>query len=551
MVFCCVQPVRSCIDEAPAPRARSARHGISSRGLTRCVFALGLGSLLTACGGGGDGDGAAPAPSPPQTAIVGPAWWQFGRDAQHSAIAETATQPLTRIVWRTPVDLAPQYTANGSLLIHYGSPVITARNTVIVPVKTGPAGRFRIEARSGASGALTWSAASDYVFPAHDWKPSFNPALTNANRVYMPGAGGKLLFRDDADAAAGSLQTVVFYGAAMYAAASAAYDATVFINTPLTTDPDGTVYFGFSVTGTNSAGLRSGIARVAADGTGTWVAAATASGNPAIAKVAMNSAPALSADGQTLYVAVSTNAVTPARPGGYLLALDARTLATRGQVLLTDPKNGGLAWLSDNGTASPTVGPDGDVYYGVLESNTPSHNFRGWLLHFDRTLTVQKTPASFGWDDTPSIVPVSMIPSYTGPSAYLLAIKYNNYGGVGTGDGKNRMAIVDPNQTQSDGISAIPVMMEILTILGPTSDPAYAGGVKEWCINTAAVDPVTRSIMVNSEDGILYRWHLPSNTFTEQVVLTSGYAESYTPTAIGPDGAVYAINNAVLFSLGR
>jgi hypothetical protein len=28
-------------------------------------------------------------------------------------------------------------------------------------------------------------------------------------------------------------------------------------------------------------------------------------------------------------------------------------------------------------------------------------------------------------------------------------------------------------------------------------------------------------------------------------------AESYTPTAIGADGAVYAVNNAVLFSVAR
>ena len=62
---------------------------------------------------------------------------------------------------------------------------------------------------------------------------------------------------------------------------------------------------------------------------------------------------------------------------------------------------------------------------------------------------------------------------------------------------------------------------------------------------------VTRSILANSEDGYLYRWDLAGNRFSERIQLTSGLAESYTPTAIGPDGAVYAINNAVLFSLGR
>ena len=84
-----------------------------------------------------------------------------------------------------------------------------------------------------------------------------------------------------------------------------------------------------------------------------------------------------------------------------------------------------------------------------------------------------------------------------------------------------------------------------------TPDAGYPGGVKEWCINTAAVDPLTRSVQMNSEDGILYRWDLASNRLTEQIRLNSGLAESYAPTAIGPDGVVYAINNAVLFAVGR
>lgn len=144
-----------------------------------------------------------------------------------------------------------------------------------------------------------------------------------------------------------------------------------------------------------------------------------------------------------------------------------------------------------------------------------------------------------------------MVPQYTGTSSYLLMTKYNNYGGAGTGDGKNRTAILDPNQTQPDAVTGAVVMKEIQTMLGPTPDPGYPGGVKEWCINTAAVDPLTRSVLVNSEDGILYRWDLSANQFTERIRLTSGVAESYTPTAIGPDGVVYSINNAVLFAVGR
>ena len=100
-------------------------------------------------------------------------------------------------------------------------------------------------------------------------------------------------------------------------------------------------------------------------------------------------------------------------------------------------------------------------------------------------------------------------------------------------------------------MTATPVMKEVLTILGPTPDPRFPGGVVEWCINTAVVDPFTKSVLVNSEDGFLYRWDLSTNTLSEKIRLTSGLGESYTPTAVGADGKVYAINNAILFAVGR
>src|SRR5207245_1625690 len=162
-----------------------------------------------------------------------------------------------------------------------------------------------------------------------------------------------------------------------------------------------------------------------------------------------------------------------------------------------------------------------------------------------------KTPGAFGWDDTASVVPKSMVPSYHGTSQYLLMTKYNNYAGIYTGNGQNKIAILDPNQTMTDPITGATVMKEVLTILGPTPDADHPGGVREWCINTALVDPATDSVYANSEDGVLYRWNLSTNTFTQSVRLTSGVGEAYTPTLIGRDGTVYAINNATLFAVGQ
>jgi hypothetical protein len=54
-----------------------------------------------------------------------------------------------------------------------------------------------------------------------------------------------------------------------------------------------------------------------------------------------------------------------------------------------------------------------------------------------------------------------------------------------------------------------------------------------------------------SEDGILYRWDLRRNTLAEKIRLNAPRPEAYTPTLIGPDGTVYAINNATLYAIGR
>ena len=131
--------------------------------------------------------------------------------------------------------------------------------------------------------------------------------------------------------------------------------------------------------------------------------------------------------------------------------------------------------------------------------------------------------------------------------------KYNNYADRG-GDGVNRLAILDPHASMPDFLFGNPVMNEVLTIKGTTPDPRFPflpDAVREWCINTAAVDPFTKSVLANSEDGKLYRWDLTTNTFSEEIALTGGIAEAYTPTVIGSDGKVYGINRGVLFALGR
>jgi hypothetical protein len=479
--------------------------------------------------------------SAPALAQETPAWRGYGGNPQHTAAAPAMAQKLKNIHWHTPVDLHPQ---GSTLYIHYGAPAITGSNTVVVPVKTGTSGNFVVEAHSGKTGKLLWSAPTDFVFAPHDWTPSFPTHMTAQERFYFAGAGGTVYYRDHPDLKKGKIQQIAFFGNANYKKHKSTYDQHVMIDTPITADENGNIFFGFVVTGSTPEGLSSGIARIGADGSGTWISAANASGDSSIIQVAQNCAPALSNDGSTVYVGVSDGF------NGYLLGLNSTSLAMKYKVRVKDPRDNGDAVLYDDSSASPTIGPDGDVYYGVLADDF-GHNGRGWMLHFSGDLATTKIPGSFGWDNTVAIVPASAVASYSGSSSYLLMSKYNNYYGFDSGNGHNEIAIIDPNAQQKDRFSSAMVMKEIMTKVGPTQFPgAPKGVVYEWCINSAVIDVQGKAVIANSEDGHTYRWDLTTGKLTG-INLNPPIGEAYTPTEIGPDGTVYAINDAVLYALGK
>jgi sugar lactone lactonase YvrE len=430
--------------------------------------------------------------------------------------------------------------------------MITAANTVLVPTRISTRAGFRVVAYSGTNGRRRWSLDTDYRTPAFiaptlAWTPPLPTVLTPGGALAVAGAGGTVLMRAHANNKVGAVRRLVFYGAAQWRAHRAAYDKAVQVTTPLTAAPDGSVYFGFTVTGATPDHLTSGIARIAADGHATWITAAAAARNSAVTNVAINCAPALSPKGKTVYITVTT----PSR--GILVGLSATTLRPRYHVVLKDPATGRPAMISTSSSASPTVGPDGDVYFGVLESSFGTHDARGWLLHFNAALTRTKTPGSFGWDNTVSVVPASAVPRYHGRSPYLLVSKYNNYLGVGPhGNGRNEVAVLDPRTSQKDPFANVRTMKAVETILSPVHQPGAPREARyEWCIDSAVVDTADDSVMVNSEDGMLYRWDLASNKLAEKIRLNAPRGEAYTPTIIGPDGTVYAINNATLYAIGR
>jgi hypothetical protein len=495
-------------------------------------------------------------------------WSGYAHDPQHSALSAAAAQPLNNIHWSTTVGLnAPG--GSGALYTHYGSLSVTAGNTVLVPVTTG-LGAFEVLAYNGATGALIYTLPSDYTLPPHGWTPPYTPALSLGTRLYYAGAGGTVYYRDTLNGPNGSngqpgaTGQYVFYGKSVYTANQAALNAAIQISTPITADRYGDIFFGFVAAAGNGAGpggsdLISGLARIGPTGTGTWVSAKSLAGNdPSVAQVSLNCAPALSNNQLTVYVAVSGGGTFDTN--GYLVSANATTLAPVAHTQLFDPR-GSRATVSSDSSAAPMVGPDGDVYYGVLENPCcSSHNDRGWMLHYNSTLSTLKTPGSFGWDNTASVVPASIVPSYTGTSSYLILTKYNNYIGIGSGTGVNQVGVLDPNGTMTDeycpsscSSTPVTVMSEVITVTGVTSQATeyYPNAVNEWCINTTVIDPFTNAAIVNSEDGVVYRWDFPSNSLLQRLRLTSGRGEAYTPTAVGPDGTVYAINDAILFAVGN
>jgi hypothetical protein len=481
------------------------------------------------------------------------AWMTFGGDSQHSGKTSVRSLALDKIVWHTKIDLNPPY-SGPHLLAHYGSPVITAANTVVVPVKTGETDYFKVYGRSGATGAAIWSSKTSYTLPPHGWYPSFNVTLVPGEpgsppKVAWPESGGRIAIRSSADSATATKQIFAFYTNKVYKKNPAGFDANVKVCTPLTYGADGSVYFGYIVLGDNDAGLSGGgLAKIDKNGVGSYLPAATLSGDPSIAQVKMNGAPAINNNGSRLYITVCEGPYGR----GKLVSVDTATFTPSKSVFLIDPHTLNYALVDSDGTSSPMVGPDGDVYCGVLENGFGSNHYRGWSLHFTANLK-PLTPGAFGWDNTPSVVPSKIVPFYTGSSTYLLFAKYNNY--AGAGNGLNNIAVLDPHDTQVDPISGVTTMKEIAVQVGPTVDPdavssGYPDARKEWCVNAAVVDVPGKCILANSEDGYLYRWDLVTNTLSEKIRLTRGIGEAYTCTLMGPDGRVYAVNNAILFAVG-
>ena len=310
------------------------------------------------------------------------AWGGYAGNAQHTALSAVASQPLESIHWQAPVDLDPQFSGN-DLFIHYGSPAITTAGTLLLPVKTGASGGFEVQGRNERDGTLLWTIPTDYVLPA---------ARLDAELLARPHAGRhRSRWRRTAAGSTWSTRPIRRRRRSRGRLPSSARRTTRPTRRPTTANvfdqhaasrptTRGNLYFGYTVTGANPLNLQSGIARIARRrhrdvrrghdrGRATRGSSRSSRTPPRpLATTARRS---------------TSPSARAASGGGDLLALDSTTLATTGKVALMDPKSNTTPSCPTTSTASPLVGPDGDVYFGVLENPFASNHDRGWLLHFN------------------------------------------------------------------------------------------------------------------------------------------------------------------------
>ena len=196
--------------------------------------------------------------------------------------------------------------------------------------------------------------------------------------------------------------------------------------------------------------------------------------------------------------------------------------------------------VTDRGSSTPVVAPDGSVLYGAFSAYNGS---RGHLFRF----SVDGALAGiygFGWDLTPAILPHG--------GTFSVVIKDNTYGvnaaGVDTGPFHIRQLSAD--------------LSKVEWTFQSTNTKSCArgedGSVRclddhpngfEWCINAPAVD-AAGNVYANNEDGRLYVIG-QGGTLVGSIFTNLALGAAYTPLALGPDGRIYTQNDGHLFVIGQ
>lgn len=503
--------------------------------------------------------------------------------------------------------------AGGSLIVHYQAPLVDGKDVFLVVksgLYTGPASRetqiWNVRNMRWTSSALEtrWTYTSDWKpvpYGSPNWEPVYHTVVT-ADAVWAPGAGGTI---DRISRADGTR-------IGRFNPFDGAVDPTIFVTGPPAADAAGNIYYtaihlqADSPWGNDPRG--SWLVKVAANGVVTKATIASLTPNApspeALCTTAFPGNTPLPWPPSVDAVAPSTRC-GPQRPGinvattvapdgtvytvsrahqnarwGFLIAANAdltpkwstslrNRLATGCNVLI--PPNGtpggcrpgtstgvdpadnqiGSGQVSDNGTSSPVVLPDGRVIYGAYSRYNYS---QGHLMLFAADGAFV-TSYGFGWDITPAV--------YRKGNTYSILMKENRYsagsycGGNPTLCPTNR-TLATPNDPEQYRITSLDPSLKVEWHFRNTERQSCArqpdGSIQctgdhpqgfEWCVNSVAVD-ARGVVYANAEDGYLYAIN-PDGTQRERIFLRLALGAAYTPLSIGPDGRIYTQNDGRLF----
>jgi len=470
----------------------------------------------------------------------------------------------------------------------------------------------------GANLVQVWSFASDWKAPGNYsdfWQPVFHSVLANG-ALYVPGAGGTI-FRVNKSTGAQIVRINPFttIDSNTYTAGPISADSSgnLYYNV-IKLQPGG----GSSFYAKDS--VDSWLVRVAPDNSTTRVSYSVLTpGTPgpndpceisfaqnlapwppnptSVApttrcgpmRVALNIAPAIAPDGTIYTVARSHGALS--NRSAYLVAVNPNlslkwiaslnnrfndgcgvpissggVLPPNGQLggcrvganLGVDPgvNHAGGGRVLDDSSASPTVAPDGSVFYGAYSR----YNYaQGHLMHFSST-GAYLGAYRFGWDLTAGLV--------THGGTYSVVIKDNQYGEIGSYCNVESVCPSDRTIANSNGYPESYFITQLNHNLNVewrfqntntfscsrqpdgsvTCVSDHPNGF-EWCVNAMVID-ANGVVYSNSEDGNLFALN-SDGTLKQKIFQQLALGAAYTPASIGLDGKIYSQNAGHLFVAGN
>jgi hypothetical protein len=215
------------------------------------------------------------------------------------------------------------------------------------------------------------------------------------------------------------------------------------------------------------------------------------------------------------------------------------------------------ARVLDDSSSSPTIAPDGSIYYGAYSR----YNWaQGHMLHFSSNGDFLNA-FNFGWDNTPAIYPHG--------GTFSVIFKNNHYGGEGFGsycDDPNwcpersvQPQTLGPEQyfvSQFSPNLTLEWSFQNTNTQSCTRNPDgtitcvsdHPNGF-EWCVNAAVVDS-NGTVYANSEDGNLYAIG-QGGVLVQNIFQQLAIGAAYTPASLDGNGRIYSQNDGHLFVVGR